>query len=73
MDQPRIIVDPVTWLEVVVPSFASEERALRRSRRFGRGEVERLRLVPDFGCVLPLWEVGGPALELAQVSAALEF
>lgn len=62
----RVIVDPTTSVEVEVPRFASDERALRRSRRAANGDVGRLRLEPDFGCILPLWGHEGQASELAE-------
>ncbi|MEV8271906.1 hypothetical protein [Microbacterium sp. NPDC077184] len=63
---PRVIVDPTTFVEVEVPPFASDERALRRSRRAANGELGWLRLEPDFGCILPLWSRDGQASELAE-------
>lgn len=63
---PRVIVDPATSLEVVVPPFASDERALVRARRLARGELGHLRLEPEYGCILPLWGPGGQASDLAN-------
>lgn len=62
----RVIVDPTTSLEVEVPSFASDERALRRARRVAREALGHLRLEPGYGCVLPLWSRDGQASELAE-------
>lgn len=36
---PRVIVDPTTFLEVEAPSFASDQRALRRARRAASGDL----------------------------------
>lgn len=64
VQQPRVIVDPETSLEVEVPTFVSDEQAIERARRVAKGEIGVLRMEPEFGCVLPLWDEEGPAQDL---------
>lgn len=62
----RIIVDPETSIEVWVPDFATDAQAILRARRIQVGEIPALQLAPEYGCVLPLWDEGGPAIQIAR-------
>lgn len=64
MGHERIITGPETSMEVVVPDFVSDVLAVDRARRLARGEILRLRMEPEFGCVLPLWDEGGPVVDM---------
>ncbi|WP_323986942.1 hypothetical protein [Microbacterium plantarum] len=59
----RTIVDPQTWLEVIVPDFATDEEALDRSRRREAGGVPAVKMEPDYGCIFPLWPESSGAVE----------
>lgn len=64
MAQQRTIVDPQTWLEVIVPDFATDEEALERSRRQGAGGIYTVKMEPDYGGYLPLWPEDSRAMEV---------
>jgi len=44
----KLIVDPDDFVEIEVPSFSDEDRAIRRSRRERRGELPTLEIGPSF-------------------------
>jgi hypothetical protein len=60
MSDSRTIIDPVTWMELEVPAYATDESALRKAQRRREGALPVLILEPDFGCVFPLWIDGAP-------------
>lgn len=64
MSQQRTFVDPQTWLEVIVPEFATDEEALERSRRQGSGGIQTVKMEPDYGRYLPLWPEDSRAMEI---------
>ncbi|MDQ1217723.1 hypothetical protein [Microbacterium arborescens] len=55
MEHEQTVVDPHTWLNIPVPSFATPDQAIERARRMERGEIAYVRMEVDYGCVLPLW------------------
>ncbi|KFF58407.1 hypothetical protein JF66_18805 [Cryobacterium sp. MLB-32] len=57
-------MDPVTQVELVVPAFANEERAIRRAGRQRDGALRVIRFYPDWPHIWPLWDE-----ELGAVSA----
>lgn len=63
MGTQRTIADPQTWLEVIVPEFATDEEAVDRSRRRAAGAVRTVRMEPEYGCVVPLWPEDTGAME----------
>lgn len=55
-DEYRRVVDPVTQVELLVPSAISDERAIDHARREREGELHRIRFFLDWGHDYPLWE-----------------
>lgn len=58
------IVDPVTQIELVVPTFATPQSAIRRAARQRGGLLRLIRFYPDWPHTWPLWDE-----ELGPVSA----
>ena len=61
MPGPRIVVDPIRWVEVEVPAFATPDEAIERHRRFTDGLIPIADLFPEDGTTTLLWGLdGGP-------------
>lgn len=58
MDSRRVVVDPVTQVELLVPEGISSWRAIERARKARDGELRSIRLFVDWGHAYPLWESG---------------
>lgn len=72
VDDARIIIDPVTWLEVEVPIYATDTAAIEKEHRRREGRISSLILEPEYGCGVPLWDRSGPVdLESYGVSRKL--
>ena len=54
----EFVVDPVTQIEVRVPSGIWPEQAVEHARRGRDGELRRIRFFLDWGHGYPLWEDG---------------
>jgi hypothetical protein len=54
----EFVVDPVTQIEVRVPSGIWPEQAIEHARRSCDGELRRIRFFLDWGHRYPLWEDG---------------
>lgn len=55
-----------------MPEFASDDEAIARSRRRSAGQVADVRMMPDYGCSLPLWVVGDAAKALLNQRLSAE-
>lgn len=53
------VVDPVTQVELVVPAFATPERAIERAALDRAGRLRRIRFFLDGTNPWPLWEDQG--------------
>jgi hypothetical protein len=56
MSSAERVIDPVSQVELVVPVFATPERAIRRAALQRQGELRTIRFFPDWGHAWPLWE-----------------
>lgn len=52
------VLDPVTQVELEVPSFATPESTIERAEKRRQGELRTIRLSPDWAHEWPLWELG---------------
>ena len=58
MSDHEFVVDPVTQVEVRIPSGIWPEQAIEHARRGRDGELRRIRFFLDWGHGYPLWEDG---------------
>jgi hypothetical protein len=59
MSEVDRVVDPVSQVELVVPPFASPERAINRAALDRDGGLRRIRFYPDGTNPWPFWEDEG--------------
>lgn len=50
------VVDPVTQVELLVPSYSNPEATIARSAKRRAGELHTIRFFPDHGHDWPLWD-----------------
>lgn len=48
-------IDPQTWVEVPVPSFATADEAIARHRMLTDGTILTVEMKPEFGGVTGIW------------------
>jgi hypothetical protein len=65
-------VDPVTQVELRVPSYATPESAIRREALRRDGRLRIVRLVPERTASWPLWEAGSDYVDSDQYGLSEE-
>lgn len=67
----RVVIDPETQVEVMVPEFATPDAVLRRERLRRAGGLRRLRFAPDWGHPWPLWLIGSEPFNASPADLGL--
>jgi hypothetical protein len=57
-------VDPESWGEVAVPSFATAEEAIARHRLLTDGTILTVEMKPEYGGVTGIWHRGDGEIDL---------
>lgn len=58
MSEDEWVIDPVTQVELRVPTYATSESAIRRAALQREGRLRVIRLYPEWTNEWPVWEDG---------------